>query len=143
VENAPSKCLYGHSWMWASVKACKDQDSAMTNPQEELTAYLMALLEEQVDDVIVWWGVSVVQLGLRCTDSFSLIASLHSIPHPCLHSMRLLSCPGVFCTIRTSLLKWGPHCYLPAELSQAIYIQGLADPERCIPKWAHQSIGGW
>ena len=56
VENTPTKGVYGHSWMRASVKACKDQDSTKNNPLEELNVYLMAPLEEQVDDVIVWWG---------------------------------------------------------------------------------------
>ena len=69
VENTPTQGLYGHSWMRASVKARKDQDSTKNSPQEELNAYLMAPLEEQVDDVIAWWGVSAVWLELICTDS--------------------------------------------------------------------------
>jgi hypothetical protein len=60
VESPPVKGQYGHSWMRASVKARKDRDSAQTNPQEELNNYLAAPLEEAVDDVIAWWGVSCV-----------------------------------------------------------------------------------
>jgi hypothetical protein len=87
VENTPTQGLYGHSWMQASVKARKDQDSAKNNPREELNAYLMAPLEEQVDDVIAWWGVSAVWLELICTDSPFANSStpLNTPPLPALH----------------------------------------------------------
>jgi hypothetical protein len=45
--------------MKSKVLARKQQDASVNDPREELKAYLDSPLEE-VDDVVVWWGVSLL-----------------------------------------------------------------------------------
>jgi hypothetical protein len=59
---------YGHAWMRASVKEKKAQEMTNSNPREELNRYLSGPLEEHVDDVVGWWGVSAILSLIPCTD---------------------------------------------------------------------------
>lgn len=44
--------------MKAAVQSRRDQDNTATNPRAELIAYLAAPLEDDIEDVVGWWGVS-------------------------------------------------------------------------------------
>ena len=58
------KTQYGHSWMQAAVQARKEADCRNASPRAELAAYLSAPLAQEVQDVVAWWGVSIVLLSL-------------------------------------------------------------------------------
>ena len=60
---------YGHAWMRASVMEQKAQEMSNTNPREELNCYLNGPLEEHVDDVVAWWGVSTILSLILCTET--------------------------------------------------------------------------
>lgn len=46
--------------MKSAIQARKNQDNTATNPWAELVAYLAAPLEDNVEDVVAWWGVSLL-----------------------------------------------------------------------------------
>jgi hypothetical protein len=46
--------------MQAAVMARQAADRAGASPREELRLYLEAPLEQNVDDVVAWWGVSTL-----------------------------------------------------------------------------------
>jgi hypothetical protein len=43
--------------MRAAVKSRKDRESMQSNPHQELDAYLNSPLEENISDIVAWWGV--------------------------------------------------------------------------------------
>lgn len=43
--------------MKAAIQAHKNKDNTAINPCAELDAYLAAPLEDNVEDVVSWWGV--------------------------------------------------------------------------------------
>lgn len=45
--------------MKAAVQMRKNQDNTATNPRAELSSYLAAPLEDGIEDVVGWWGVSI------------------------------------------------------------------------------------
>jgi hypothetical protein len=44
--------------MRAAVKNRRERDTVDSNPHQELKAYLTVPLEENISDVVAWWGVS-------------------------------------------------------------------------------------
>ena len=50
---------YRYSWMCDTMKSYVASDAVGCSPCQELKDYLVAPLKD-VDDVIVWWGVSVI-----------------------------------------------------------------------------------
>jgi len=60
MEPAPSgQVQYGRSWVLAAVQARQASDRTQLNPRAELTAYLKSPLA-QTEDVVGWWGVSLI-----------------------------------------------------------------------------------
>ena len=50
---------YKHSWMRNTIKSCLATDAASQAPYQELIDYLAAPLED-VNDMVAWWGVSII-----------------------------------------------------------------------------------
>lgn len=56
---------YGRSWVLAAVQAHQASDRTQLNPRAELTTYLRSPLE-QAEDVVGWWGVSLIHHHKQC-----------------------------------------------------------------------------
>jgi hypothetical protein len=66
-----------------AVKSCIENDTASRRPHQELDDYLTALLED-VDNVVAWWGVSVlfIVISLELT---IFLATFYSISYYLAH----------------------------------------------------------
>ena len=82
--SSTQESTYGHSWMHNASKSCLATDAASRAPCQEHVDYLAAPLED-VNDIVAWWGVSIVFISfgnfwMYSTDVHHFTATFYAVP---------------------------------------------------------------
>lgn len=94
---------YAYSYMRDAVKSASDDVNANRSPQQELEDYL-ASGPVEVDDVVAWWGVSLLLFPCLAIFSLPTLVALYTISYSRTHCQGLSGYSGVGCPFRTGIL---------------------------------------
>lgn len=130
-KNAPHALMcegsYGHSWMCNTIKSCLATDTTHQHPQQELTNYLCAPLED-VKNPVAWWGVCYIYLLVCLHERLTKlnIASLFAISNNGQDRERLPCNSGLNSCIGACILERRHYWYSTSQLIASRGLRGTA-----------------